>query len=366
MKTQMTYILTTCGLSILTNGLNGIFTPKEIFQHANHSKDEIDKDVLAKFDREIEKLKQKITTFDHNKLKKLSAELNALLSYYDNHFDTSHVYRLLHTDTYLGKKTADIIEYYLRSQGVNVTTYTATDLKTANLEALQLALSDVVKELSEEIEGYRNNDYKIVFNLTGGFKGINSFLQTMASLYADESIYIFETGDELLRIPRMPIKIDEMIFEKNIKHFRALDIGIDINPKKLENIQKTLINKVDNEYTLSAWGEIVWQKYKISYYGKNGLDSLTGKIEYSDSFSKDFTQLSKKEKYQLNKSIDALEKYIAKKVNLQSFRYHKLTGKIAKHYSHEFYPFDGNDSRRCYCNEKGGKIILERIAAHLK
>jgi putative CRISPR-associated protein (TIGR02619 family) len=362
----MTYTLTTCGLSILTNGLRGIFEPKEIFPNSNLSREEMDKEILERFESEIEKLKQKILTLDKSGLKRLSAELNALIRYYDSGFDKKDYYKLLHTDTYLGQKTAEIIEFYLTSQGLNVSSYSPTDLKTSNLEEFHIALSDLVKDLSEELEGYRSSGYKIVFNLTGGFKGVNSFLQTMASLYADESIYIFETGDELLRVPRVPIKIDEKIFENNIESFRALDIGIDIDVERLQHIHKTLINQIEDDYILSPWGEIVWQKFKIEYYRNNLLDSIIGKIEYSESFKKDFNALSKKERYQINKSIDKLEDYLANGVNLRSLRYHDLKGNIAKQYSHEFYPFDGGDSRRCYCNQSNGKIVLEKIDAHLK
>ena len=362
----MTYTLTTCGLSILTNGLRGIFEPKDVFPNSNLSKEQIDKALLDRFEEEIEKLKQNILTLKKEELQELSAELNALLRYYKDGFNKQDYYKLLHTDTYLGQKTAEIIEYYLKSQGLNVVSYSPKDLKTSNIEEFHISLSDLVKDLSEELEGYRNSGYKIVFNLTGGFKGVNSFLQTMASLYADESIYIFENSSELLRVPKIPIKIDERVFEDNINSFRALDIGIDIKKERLESIHKTLINQIEDEYMLSPWGEIVWQKFKIEHYQNNLLSSITAKIEYSESFKKDFNALSQKEKYQINKSIDKLENYLSNDVNLRSLRYHELKGNIAKQYSHEFYPFDGGDSRRCYCNEIDGKIILEKIDAHLK
>ena len=363
----MNYILTTCGLSILTNGLRGYFDLKDIYSNSNLLEDEIDKELLEKFENEIDKIKKKIGTLNNDESKKLSAELNALLRYYNNNLDKSDFYKLLHTDTYLGRKVAEIIEYYLISKGLkNVSTYTTKDLKTSNIEEFQFALSDLVKDLSEELDGYKSSKYKIIFNLTGGFKGINSFLQTMASLYADESIYIFETGDELLIIPRIPIKIDEEIFKENIDIFRALDIGISVAEKKLSLIHRTLINKIDNDYTLSPWGEIVWQKFKIEYYKKNLLNSISGKIEFSENFKNNFNSLNENEKYQLNKSVDKLENYLINKFNLKSLNYHALKGNISERYSHEFYPFDGNDSRRCYCNELNNKIVLEKIDSHLK
>lgn len=52
--------------------------------------------------------------------------------------------------------------------------------------------------------------------------------------------------------------------------------------------------------------------------------------------------------------------------NLKSLRHHSLQGEISKKYSHGFYPFDGDDSRRVYWNEKDNKIVLEKIDDHLK
>jgi len=47
----------------------------------------------------------------------------------------------------------------------------------------------------------------------------------MASLYADESIYILKIVVSFWGVPRIPIQIDERVFEDNVNSFRALDIG---------------------------------------------------------------------------------------------------------------------------------------------
>jgi len=314
----------------------------------------------------LEKLKKEIVNLSYEKLKKLSAELNALLSFYEQGFKKQDVHLLLYTDTYFGKKVAEVLKVFLESKGIFVIDFLAKDLKTSSLEEFQLALSEVVKGVSEIINGYKLQIYEIVFNLTGGFKSVNSFLQTMASLYADKSIYIFETSSELLEIPRLPIVIDEKFFEKNFNIFRRLEKGLMVEREILEKLPKSIILKIENEYTLSAWGEIVWQKYKNEIFSKVLIQPIIENIKYSKEFIKDFEKLNPTEKYQLNKSIEKLENYVIKKENLKSLRYHSLSGQIKEKYSNEFYPFDGNDSRRIYCNEVDGNIILEKIDGHLK
>jgi len=361
----MRYILTTVGLSSLTNGLRGIFTAKEIYNFSNMNKNEIDKNFKNRFDNEFEKLINEVKKYDNKKLEDLSAELNALLKYYKNDFNRNDFHKLLVTDTYLGKKSAEVVKTILEDKGFKVDIYAPKDLKTSDIESFHISLSEIVKDLSEELEGYKISGYKIIFNLTGGFKSVNSFVQSMASLWADESIYVFESSQELLTIPRLPLKVDEDIFKEKVEVFRLLEDGLEVNENIIKNIPKTLIVKIGDDYILSPWGEIVWQKVKFEIF-KNLINYEF--IEYSNEFKKDFDKLNNKEKIQINKMLDLLDKYKRtndEKFNLRSLRYHDLKGQIAKKYSHEFYPFDGDDSRRAYCNEKDGKVIVEKIDAHL-
>lgn len=361
----MQYILTSVGLSSITNGLKDVFSPKEIYENSNKQKDEIDKKFLEKFEIGFDKLKNKILSLNEQELSLLSAEINSLLKY--NRFEKNDIHRLLCTDTYLGKKAAELIEFFLKNKNLNVSIYKQKDLRTDELDSFRMALADLTKDLSQELQGYIDSNYEIVFNLTGGFKSVNSFLQTMASLYANKSIYIFEGSNELLEIPRLPIKVDEEFIVENYNIFRSLELGILVDEKKVEKLHKTLVLKMYDGYLLSEWGEMVWQKVKNKIYKEKLIEPLQrDKIIYSKRFKKEFESLNPSEKLQLNKTIDKLEKYVAFGENLKSLSYHSVKGEEASKYSHEFYPFDGNESRRAYCNEIDGKIILEKIDPHLK
>jgi hypothetical protein len=59
----------------------------------------------------------------------------------------------------------------------------------------------VIRWCQDTLPGYRESGYHIVFNLTGGFKSIQGWMQTLGMFYADEIVYIFETGKELLPGP---------------------------------------------------------------------------------------------------------------------------------------------------------------------
>ncbi len=362
------FIVTPVGISILINGLRE--KVKEINSFANFQENDTSPEFI-KFKKEFEPqflaFKQELYKLSDNELKILSAELHALLKFYEKERSQNNFHQLIITDTYLGRKSADLIKQIIETKNLGiVNSYSPKGLKTNDVQEFQTALSDLVKELSSQLELYKQQNYEIIFNLTGGFKSINSFLQTMASLWADRSIYIFEKTEELLIIPKLPIKVDEQIFRENINLFRKLELELPVNINEINYLPKTLYYDIAGEYTLTEWGELVWQKIKQELYKENLLAPLTEKIDYSSEFKKDFEKLSKEEKRQLNEKIDKLILYVKKGINPKSLRYHSLTGEISKKYSHEFYPFSGDDSRRVYCNEKNNKIILKKIGAHLK
>lgn len=363
----MRFILSSCGLSILTNYLKkfNIF-PGEVYKYSNLKKEEIDKEFLEKVEGAIGELKKEMVNYSNEELKRLSAELNALISFYKGRFDERDVHFLFVTDTYLGELVAELLVNFFESKGINAQKFKAKDLKTSSVEEFEVALSDIVKELSVWLEEYQSKGYEVIFNLTGGYKSVNSFLQTMATLWADRSIYIFEGSNELLEIPKLPLKIDRAIFAKYFNVFRKLEKGLKVTEEEVKGIPSAVVIKIDNDYSLSSWGEIIWQKYKLEVMKSDIFVPLSGKITYSEEFKKDFEDLNPSEKSQLNRSIEKLENLAERGENLKSLNYHPLKGEIAKKYSHEFYPFDGNDNRRVYCNEKDWKIVLEKIGSHLK
>jgi len=79
-----------------------------------------------------------------------------------------------------------------------------------------------VKFIEDNLIGYKRNGYRVIFNLTGGFKSVQGFLQSIASLYADEAVYVFETASELLRAPRMPLRLDMNVVKENITSYVGL------------------------------------------------------------------------------------------------------------------------------------------------
>ena len=268
----MNFILSPCGTSLLTNEAKNEEKPI-VTKNANvKSKTDIpieeEKETLKNI---ISRAKNNLEKANANQAKKLSAELNGIITFYEKKEKCTNadVNLLLATDTYLGKETASAIKEWLEKTYKNQKVFilTANKLQTQNYSDFQQGLKELIKDLYENyIKEYKSREYKIIFNLTGGFKSVQGFLQALGMLWnVDEIIYIFEQSSELITIPKLPIEVNEEIFEKEFNFFRRLELGLKIDPNEAKNIPQTLIEEADGLYDFSPWGKALWERVKKTY-----------------------------------------------------------------------------------------------------
>ena len=67
--------------------------------------------------------------------------------------------------------------------------------------------------------------------------------------------------------------------------FRRLAMNLDIKKESIIDIPETLLLNIADEWTLSAWGEMIWRKTKKELYAKTLQPSPSKK-----SFLKDHEQ----------------------------------------------------------------------------
>lgn len=366
---NMKYILSPCGTSLLTNAATSderSLIPKYANKKSPENIPPADREKLEAL---IRKVSEKIASANHQEAAKISAELNGIISIYEGSLPQKEDKQvLLSTDTWLGETTANLVKQWLNANaaGMQVEVRRLDDLRMTDLEEFRSALSRLVKMLYEELPGYSTAGYKVIFNLTGGFKSVQGFLQAIANFLADETVYIFERSTELMRIPRLPVRMAiEDSIKDNINYYRNIANAIPA-AETPDGIPETFLFTVDGESCLSEWGDLMWEEAKKTIYSESLVCSPSpDKIKYSEEFSKTAERLPKDRLLIVNKQIDQLNKYLHDQTNPNSLDFKKLAGKPFKDSTHEFDAWSDKDAKRVFGHFEGKGasrcFVLDRL-----
>ncbi|WP_218082213.1 putative CRISPR-associated protein [Anthocerotibacter panamensis] len=287
-------IVSTVGTSLLTNQIiRSAPSEKDWYNQlrdtANFTAQQMPEEILEILEilqkRATQKLNQSSTTI----IRSASAELNGIYGLYQEQLErgSQDMHWLIATDTIQGLITAQVVELFLQSKGLIAQIYTPKGLSTANTRSFAEGVDDLLTQLRPMTEGYD----KVCFNLVGGFKSLQAYLNTIGMFYADEIIYIFEgANSEIITIPRLPIKIDETTIKPYATQFALMAAGAEVKRSELLGIQETLIYAVEDEVILSNWGKLVWNQAKNQILSG---DLLTlPRVHYEESFKKDYRDIS--------------------------------------------------------------------------
>ncbi len=291
-------IISTIGTSLLTNQINRANPEeKDWYSHlrdtANKNLQETPENVKNIISTLNQRADAQLSSAKIPQIRRASAELNGIYGIYqedlikgkeDYHF-------LISTDTAQGKTTAQIVENFLRSQGLtNTSIYAPSGLSTASTEAFSLGIDALIVWLQETIPPLKESQYKICFNLVGSFKSLQGYLNTIGMFYADEIIYIFEgEKSDLITIPRLPISVDISLIKPytlQLALLEAADNGLD--GSETVGIPETMLAEIDGRIVLSTWGQLIWNQCKDKLLSGDLLPFPL--LEYQDSFRADYNQ----------------------------------------------------------------------------
>ncbi len=288
-------VVSTIGLSAFIN----IAGEKELRDEINrNSNSETLDDVL---EQEIsEKLTSKIEQcFDHGDpvaIKKLSAELNGLYGFYGGNMEhgKNDMHFLISTDTALGKKAAAVIKKFLEEklEWKQVQVFSPPSLSTASTRKFSDGMQNLLTWCEDTLPGYKDSGYRIVFNLTGGFKSLQGYLNIIGMFYADEICYIFETASTLLRIPRLPIEIDRRPIQMYAAQLAMINAGFPQPISGLSGLPEGLLESDQfGDAIMSEWGLLIWNRLRGQILSETLLN-FPGLV-YLDTFKKDFMNAEK-------------------------------------------------------------------------
>ncbi|HQK95806.1 MAG TPA: hypothetical protein PLD23_20070 [Armatimonadota bacterium] len=369
-------VISICGTSLLTNGL-GEDLRRELTRYANVGKDDVSPEVWMRIEEHAENRRQELRSAPLERIRELSAELNGIVALYG---DTWHaggakhdMHLLFHSDTWLGEMAASMAEAWLRQAGVNASLDCRPGLNTTDPHAFRSAMSDLVQWCHKTVPGYRDDGYRIVFCLVGGFKCLVGFMQALGMFYADECVYIFEGTSELLRIPRLPVALDagvEDAVRQHLDTFRRLEVWKQLPMAECAGIPETLLYPWENECELSPWGNLVWSELRGKLLGEKLLPPPSARVRFGPKLEAACKGLQPDLLARLNGQIGHLCRCIESggekgSHNPRHLDLKQLQGKPMDGSTHECDAFGGNDARRLYGHYEGDVFVVDRLGGHL-
>lgn len=355
----MRLIVSTCGTSLLTNIAGNDRALVTRYANARNEK-EIPADDLQHLKNLIAQACSRMQSAGIEERAKLSAEYNGLSRFYDGRFVHDDLHWLIATDTWLGQQTAAILQEALGGQAQ---VKRIPDLRTEDLQAFRLAMAALVRLCAEEI---RPMGLKVIFNLTGGFKSVQGFMQALGMLYADETVYVFESSRELLRLPRLPIKLDaEDTVRDALRVFRRLDVGLPVSQKEASGIPEIFLFAIDGEVSLSEWGELVWREVREKILAEKLWPSIDDKLRFGDGFEHTVRDCSADERRQLNERIAELARHLHEPdFNPHHLDFKKLAVPVAGS-THECDAWAQGGAKRLFGHFQNGVFVIDRLAEGL-
>ncbi len=309
----MRFVLSTIGTSILTNLINREDSTEstwwgQLRDSANLKHDELADETNAVINTLAERALEKLMEDNAATNCRTSAELNGIYGIYNGHLptDSQDEHYLICTDTAQGQKTGELIKDFLEDKGFTVGVVTPSQLSTQDPESFTTGTKELIKWLEDNVPWRRDSGYHVIFNLVGGFKSLQGYMNTFGAFYADEVIYIFESPTaDLIRIPRLPIQIDTTLIENHLTEFSLMDAGKLYPIAELQGIPETLLEFVEENGTtyagLSAWGELLWHRTKSDLLSDELLQFP--RLIYQQSFINDCKNLNNQQWIRLQETL---------------------------------------------------------------
>ncbi len=206
------------------------------------------------------------TWFRKNK-QNASAEIKSLIKLKEELNEDFEIH-LLYSDTALSRLAAEILQKAITQY---YDEFKKDKVEIKKIENLQIwdrdkFIKDGMTNLIKTIYDIANYDWQnVIINITGGYKATIPYLTILGQVNKCPIYYIFEDTDATIKIPYVPIDIKWRVFEENEgffmdlerKNISELPAGINFR----DEVQ-SLLEIVDNLYTLNPLGVTLWKKYK--------------------------------------------------------------------------------------------------------
>ena len=370
----MRFIVSTVGTSLLTNLIDNR-NPEEspwrkvLRDAANLSEPELTPETQAVLDTLATRAFEKLSENDVAINRRVSAELNGIYGIYGGTLpqNSSDQHSLICSDTAQGRTTGTLIADFLGDQGFTVSVEIPKGLSTQDTDTFTAGIKELLKWLENTVPG-RDTGYEVIFNLVGGFKSLQGYMNTFGAFYADAVIYIFEAQTaDLIQIPRLPLQIDTAAIETHLTEFAMMAAGSLYPLESLRGVPETLLERIaDNGKTvvgLSAWGELIWNRTKADLLATKLLPFP--RLTYAPSFEKELSSENDQARVALQETLATVATILERDGgNPQRLSEGGLQFERFKRHASDIYRFRVTRGIRVSCQFEGGVLRLLHYGQH--
>lgn len=295
-------VLSTAGISLLTNQGNAEIR-SALIRAANVQtglSEQLQSVALDLAEQAADTLRR----HDARENRRLSAELNGLYGLYDDQLALGRkdMHYIITTDTVLGRMAAEVVKAYLHEQALSVDIYYPPRFASDTKQAFSQGIKTLIHWCEATIPAYREKGFHVVFNLTGGFKSLQGYLNIVGMFYADAIIYIFEGSKELLTIPRLPIRVDIAALHESRVTLALMAQGMIFPVAQTSQIPEGLLEiDAHGMATLSDWGLLTWNRARAEILSQELLPFP--RLEYAETFQRAFNKASNEQRVDLQETL---------------------------------------------------------------
>lgn len=365
-------VASTCGTSLLTS--RALVSPapqvKELVgRYTNMLEAELPAAKRAVFDEHLQNVRDRLVAAPPHEAEVLSAELHGIIRYYGQEWPAAarrdrHV--LLHTDTYLGSRTAALVQEWLEGQGVHAALKCMRGLNTSSTRAFESGMVEVVAWCQQTQDDFRPAGWRVVYNLSGGFKSWQGYISALGMLYADELVYIFETGSEVIHIPRLPLTLDLAEVRVHFDLLRRMSIE-PVAPEALQGVREALYSERDGRMGLSVLGEVLFGQARNELYRERLLPSPHAHLRFGPQAEPSSRRWAgTRQMAQINARMDDLARYLLHGWPTKGLDFKALQGNPTLPSTHEVDLWSDGLPWRGFGHFEGPVFVIDRFGEHLR
>lgn len=357
-------LLSTCGTSLFTNG-----APEDVrvwlSRVSNHATLEAGDE--ARLTAHADERRKLLLGSDDATQRRLSAELNGIGAVLERWRPSDVHHLLVPSGTAVGGAAADLVAETLAARRQKVDQLTCGGLKADDPASFREAVADLTMQLERQLPSWQKQGWKVLFNLAGGFKSVNAYLQALGMLYADWCVFLFESSPTLIEIPKLPVRLADLEeVRRHLDVFRRLAARYPVPEADGAGISESLLLPLEGELGLSVWGDVVWVRSREAVLSERLFEPLSSKLVLRPTLHKEFYALEVKRKVQANERLDEFSAHLDTGRRLsQSATFKKLKGDPSPPSTHELYAWSDGDARRFLGHYEGERFVIDTLARHL-